>query len=395
MQGLKEIVVPLPQILRNMHSKFNMLLRAGLWGTPVDVSLFDADTNWTELYQLAKAQTVTAILLDGIQTLPTECRPPRALYLQWCSDMLVIEEKNHKLNRELANVVELARQIGACPVLVKGQGVAQCYRVPLHRQPGDIDLYIGNEKFGQLNQCLRTEAVAEKEESYRHTTLQWHDITVENHRVLICLSSPFKNRKLQQLIKQWHSQPELLRIVNIEGSPTYMPPLEFDVAYVLLHATLHFLNEGIGMRHVCDWMCLLHAHAEQLNKPLANALLKEFGLIRAARLFGAIAVEYFGLPANELPVNYRSQDLPDARWLLDTIMHEGNFGRHDTQRKKRPKGYWRSKWYTLTRAIHRCIEMRRLAPNEAFWYPISLIFQWIIIQWKTRVKLSSSASKPY
>lgn len=385
MHGLKEIIVPLPQTLRNMHSKFNTLLRAGLWGTPVDASLFGVDTNWTELYQLAKAQTVTAILLDGIQALPAECRPPRALYLQWCSDMMVIEEKNHKLNRELANVVELAHQIGACPVLVKGQGVAQCYREPLHRQSGDIDLYIGSKKFEELNQILRSEATSEEEETYKHTTLTWHNVTIENHQVLISLSSPFKNRKLQRCIRQWHDHPASLRTVSVEGCQVYMPPVEFDVVYVLLHAVLHFLNEGIGVRHVCDWMCLLHTYTGRMDKKKVGTLLQEFGLTRAARLFGAVAVEYFGLPAEDLPVPYQSRDLPDAQWLLDTILREGNFGRYDKQRKKRPKGYWRSKWYTLMRAVGRCIEMKRLSPSEARWYPIALTLHSMKAQWKKRI----------
>ena len=140
------------------------------------------------------------------------------------------------------------------------------------------------------------------------------------------------------------------------------------------------------MRHVCDWMCLLHAYAGKFDKSQTAALLKEFGLTRAARLFGAIAVEYLGLPAKDLPLAYRTQDLSDAQWLLSTILQEGNFGRYDTQRKKRPKGYWRSKWYTLMRAITRCIEMRRLSPNEAFWYPIALTQHSIRAQWKKRTK---------
>ena len=132
-------------------------------------------------------------------------------------------------------------------------------------------------------------------------------------------------------------------------------------------------------------MCLLHAYAGRLDKRQTAALLKEFGLTRAARLFGAIAVEYFGLPAEELPVAYQSRDLPDAQWLLDTILREGNFGRHDKQRKKRPKGYWRSKWYTFMRAATRCVEMKRLSPNEARWYPVALTLHSLKAQWKKRI----------
>lgn len=370
----------------SIQQPFFALLRAGLWGTPADAALFGPDTDWNELYRLAKGQTVAGILLDGIQTLPAECRPPRGLYLQWCNTLMVIEEKNHLLNRELANVLAVAAEADVRPLLVKGQGVAQSYRNPLHRQPGDIDLFTGDEGFERLNECLRREATFEEEETYKHTTLTWHSITVENHRVLATLSSPQANRRLQQCIRQWHSDPSLWRTVEVEGCPVKMPPLEFDVVYVLMHAALHFLNEGIGMRHVCDWMCLLHTYSAVLDKKRVAELFQLFGLTRAARLMGAIAVEHLGLPAEDLPIAYTPADLPDARWLLSTIVNEGNFGRYGGQRKKRPAGYWRGKWYTWTRIMARCREMGRLSPTEARWYPISVALHSMQVQWKKRVK---------
>ena len=117
-------------------------MQSGLWGTPVDTTLFNIQTDWAQLYQSAKVQALLGITFDGMQTLPQELRPKRELYLKWCNALLQIEENNHILNQEIAKVYTLYRANQIEPVLLKGQGVAQNYRNPLHRQCGDIDFYI-------------------------------------------------------------------------------------------------------------------------------------------------------------------------------------------------------------------------------------------------------------
>ena len=105
------------------------------------------------LYQSAKVQALLGITFDGMQTLPQELRPKRELYLKWCNALLQIEENNHILNQEIAKVYTLYRANQIEPVLLKGQGVAQNYRNPLHRQCGDIDLARATGKTGV---CIAT-----------------------------------------------------------------------------------------------------------------------------------------------------------------------------------------------------------------------------------------------
>ena len=371
---------------KNVDAQLLALVRAGLWGEAPRAELFDAATPWPALLHAARRQTVAGVAFAGVERLPAGQRPPREVLLAWYADAQRIAAASRRVDEVLGRVVARYRAAGLTPVLLKGQGVARLYREPQLRQPGDIDLFTGDEGFERLNECLRREATFEEEETYKHTTLTWHSITVENHRVLATLSSPQANRRLQQCIRRWHSDPSQWRTVDVEGCPVKMPPLEFDVVYVLMHAALHFLNEGIGMRHVCDWMCLLHTYSAVLDKKRVAELFQSFGLTRAARLMGAIAVEHLGLPAEDLPVAYTPADLPDARWLLGTIVSEGNFGRYGARRKKRPAGYWRGKWYTWTRIMARCREMGRLSPTEARWYPISVALHSMQVQWKKRVK---------
>lgn len=366
--------------MNQIQKQFFALLQSGLWGTAIDTTLFDEHTDWQSLYQSAKRQTLLGIVFDGMQHLPQELRPKRELYLKWCNTLMQIEENNHLLNRELSNVYALYRTNGIEPVLLKGQGAAQNYRNPLHRQCGDIDLYIGAQHYEAANRLLRQESTDEHEESSKHTCIHWHGIDIENHQVLSRLSAPLANWHFQHEITRWHGTIACRRL-EIEGCRVTLAPLAFDVAYVLLHSALHFLNEGIGLRQVCDWAMMLHAHREEIDRKEVAKLLQQWGLSKAARVFGVVAVNYLGLPKEELPIPYTEENLKTGEWLLGDIWQGGNFGQHDKQRKQRPKGYWRGKWYTFTRTGRRCRDFGALAPSEARWYSFMLTVILVQTQW--------------
>lgn len=372
-----------------LQQQFFALVRSGLWGNEADATLFDASTDWVKIYQSARKQALLGIVFDGVQTLPKEKQPPRNIYLQWCNAMLHIEENNRVLNRELANVYAMMRENGIEPVLMKGQGVAQNYRYPLHRHCGDIDLYIGPKNYEKANALLRKESTCEHEENYKHTSLTWHGITIENHQILTQLSAPAADRRLQAEINRWHETSECRKrlIGNVEVT---LAPLPFDTAFVLIHSVQHFLNEGIGLRQICDWACMLHAQRDLPGKEEIALLLKSFGLEKAARVFGALAVRYLGLSIEVLPIVYQQKDIQTADWLLNDVWQGGNFGQYDEERKKRPKGYWQGKWYTFSRALSRCRELGVLAPGEARWYPLILMKHSMQMQWKKRFSGNSS-----
>lgn len=371
--------------MNKIQQQFFALTRAGLWGTPADASLFDEQTDWKQLYQAARAQALLGIVLDGVQTLPADKRPPRALYLQWCSALMNIEEKNQLLNSVLDEVYSLCRANGVEPVLLKGQGVAQNYRNPLHRQCGDIDLFTGTDDFDKVNEWLMPEVTRIDEECFKHIGYVWHGVTIENHRVLNNLNAPKADKSFQAEIARWHNAHQT-RKVTIDRCTVSVPPLDFDVVYILIHSVLHALNEGIGLRQICDWTCLLHHQAAHIDKKTVARLLHEYGLEKAARIFGVMAVEYLGLPFEELPIAYTEEDLPTGEWLMNDVWKEGNFGRNNEEKKKRPKGYWAGKWHTLTQLTARCGDMKRLAPAEARWYPIVVALHSIQMQWKKRTQ---------
>lgn len=375
-----------------IKKQFFELLKAGLWGTKPDLSLFEGIIDWKELYKCARKQALLGVIFDGVQELPKELMPERPVYLQWCNAALQIEDNNRLLNRELKNVYDLAKENGITAVLFKGQGVAQNYRNPLHRNCGDIDLYIGEKDFEKMNSLLRREGTDVLEECYKHTNMLWHDITIENHRVLTELSAPLANRALQREINRWYSNNDL-RKRTIGEAEVLLAPMAFDTAYVLVHAVQHFLNEGIGLRQICDWACMLTAQKKEAYKDETVALLKSFGMERAAKVLGALICEFMGGSRDILPIDYEKHDIDTAKWLLEDIWIGGNFGQYNVKSINSKKGYWKKKLFTFERAWKRCKELGQLAPEEAKWYPAILTVHSIQMQWKKIKKKMGLYSK--
>lgn len=130
-----------------MLQAFFSLVRSGLWGCLADATLFKSVSaaDWDNLYRIAQTQALLAVTFDGINTLPAELRPPRPLYLQWTAKTVQIEQANERLNRMVEELQTLYSHAGLHPVLLKGQDIGLNYRHPLHRQCGDIDVYLGKQ----------------------------------------------------------------------------------------------------------------------------------------------------------------------------------------------------------------------------------------------------------
>lgn len=368
----------------NEQKQFFSLLQAGLWGGKPSVALFaPAQTNWMSLLKRGKKQALLGIAFDGMQALPEELRPARPIYLQWCNLVSQIEEENHQLNGEIRNLFTLYREGGLTPILLKGQGVAQNYRNPLHRQSGDIDVYIGKKDYERANQLLRQEhATNEHEEHKKHSSFTWHGVEVENHCMIANLNAPRADEAFQHRTAFWFPNG---KEVEVDGYRVLVPPVEFDAVFLLIHAAIHFLGTGIGLRQVCDWTCLLHAHHSNLDQRRVITFLQQTGMYRMAKAFGAIAVTCLGLPASELPFELEPDDLDRGEQLLVDILQMGNFGQYDAQTKPRPKGYWSGKWHTYRKITTRCRQFGAYAPTEARWYPVRLALDSLQIQIKKRL----------
>ena len=352
---------------KELNLEFLELVKAGLWDYLPDNKLFSESTDWKRIYDLSQTQSLSGIVLDGINKLPKELLPPRALYIKWCAEILHIEDENLRLDKEVANLFSLLRSYEIEPVLMKGQAIAKLYPEPTHRASGDIDIYIGKENYDKVNKILSNEGEALEKWSPKHIMYKWHEVIIENHRLIGKMISPRLNRKLHSLVDEWHLTGNTDSMV-IAGTRITILPLDFNIVFLLLHSVIHLMGFGIGLRQICDWAIILNRYKDQINRPYVKILLKKLGLTKASKIFGALSVNYLGLPKEDLIIPYSNKDEHQAELLLEDILHNGNFG-FSGERGKNRRGNWIKKINNFLRTSKRSWQLRLIAPEEAFWKP--------------------------
>ena len=141
---------------------FLELLRAGLWEQEVRLSKFE-DLEFSKVYNLAEQQAVTGLIAAGLDHL-VDVKVPQEIILTFVGSTLQIEQRNMAMNTFLANLIEKLRQEDIYALLVKGQGIAQCYERPLWRVSGDIDLLLSDENYKKAKKYLTPLSTGQKPE---------------------------------------------------------------------------------------------------------------------------------------------------------------------------------------------------------------------------------------
>jgi len=310
---------------------FFILLRAGLWGEEARLSQFE-NIDYTAILQLAEEQSVVGLATAGLEHV-ADVKVPQEWLLQFVGETLQIEQQNKDMNSFLCRLIEKMRTAGIYTLLVKGQGVAQCYEKPLWRASGDVDLFLSDDNYNKAKDLLIPLA-SEVEKEYvgaKHLGMTVDGWVVELHGTLHVGLSKRINRVLDDILRDTFYGGNV-RSWNNNGTQVFLLGKENDVVYVFVHFLNHFYKGGIGLRQICDWCRLLWSFKDSLNYELIESRIRKMGLMSEWKVFGAFAVEYIGMPVDAMPMFDPSFTFQDSRFkrkverIKDFILMSGNFG---------------------------------------------------------------------
>ena len=289
--------------LDNNHKVFFELLKAGLFpvhGEGKSDIRIDSTTNWNVVYQLAQKQSLQGIVLQGIEELRAkgiEVNISKILLLQWIGEVQIIEQQNKTLNAFINVLMKRLEKEGVKTLLVKGQGVAQCYESPYWRASGDVDLILDEDNYQRGKVVLSKMATLEHEENLfdKHYSAEVDGFVVELHGtmrgVLTKKADDFMDELQVELFKNNRS-----REWDNNGTVVKLPCPDDDLLFVFTHILKHFFNYGIGLRQVCDWCRLLYTFRDSLDYGLLESRLRKIGLMSEWKVFYNLASRYLGMP---------------------------------------------------------------------------------------------------
>ena len=352
-------------ILDNNIQVFFGLVRAGLWADANDNlndnHNFFEGVDWEEVYRLAEEQSVVGLVsagLDWFKVHDSRFTVPQTVVLQFVGQTLQIEQQNKAMNEFVAKLIDKLRKHDIYALLVKGQGVAQCYDRPLWRMCGDVDLLLSEDNYEKAKKVLLPLAsdVESEYTHFKHLGMTINGWVVELHGRLHCGLSSKIERELYAVQDETFNGGQIRYWMNVR-TQIFLLSAENEVFYLITHILQHFYKGGIGIRQICDWCRLLYTYRDTLNVPLLESRLRKAGLMSEWKAFAAFAVEYLGMPVEAMPL-YNEDDNQNkrlhrqAKMICDFVMEVGNFGhnrevRTMNSRTKGRVGYLRRKLKSL------------------------------------------------
>lgn len=353
---------------------FFSLLRNALWGTPVEIPQGFAD--WAKVARTAKIQSALGLAGDvmlsdsGIASAISSDLKTKIKTFMMANIMT-----HGKLNNVLVKVVSELDAAGIPSVLLKGQGLAQYYPKPELRQCGDIDLYVGLQRYADSYDILRPLATEIEDrkalEVGKHYDFFVGKVAVEIHRY----SDRYPTSKLDRIYQEVSLEGLGKNLVPIQfgGVEVMTPSDEYNAFYIFSHLFHHFLINGLGARQLCDWMLFLRSRSSHIDMRSLNTTLQRLDMLKPWQAFGCVLVKYFGMPAEAFPFYDPAQE-SKADKIVKRLLDEGNFGKERDVYKKRGKIYLINKTWAMLAHIGRSLGLLFLFPRHSFrqiWHTIS------------------------
>ena len=320
----------------NNQELFYKLVRAGLWAdaetTDFGIQGFTDSVDWEKVYQLAEEQSVIGLVLAGIEQFKkanVNLALDQELLLQLIGEVQMLEQQNKAMNDFIAELIEKMRIADIYTILVKGQGIAQCYERPLWRSCGDVDLLLNADNYEKAKTFLTPLAdhVDPEEINMKHLGMTIGDWIVELHGTMHTEISSRVNLGVDEAQDACFKKGGV-RSWNNGGTNILLPSPDNDVILVFTHILEHFFVEGVGLKQVCDWCRLLWTYRSDLDLKLLESRIQNMGLMIVWKAFGAMAVDVLGIPKEAMPF-YDESFRKKGQRVLARIMKSGNMGHNN------------------------------------------------------------------
>ena len=335
---------------------FFALLRAGLWDQDVKLSSF-GEVDYNAIYRLAEEQSVIGLIAAGLEH-ASGLKVPQEIALTFVGNALQLEQRNTAMNQFVEVLINEMRKADIYTLLVKGQGVAQCYERPLWRASGDVDFYLSDTNFAKAKAFFRplVESFDPDNEYSQHINMHYGEWVVEIHANQHCSISSRTNKVLDEIHKDLFYNGNVRSWLN-GSTQVFLPSPDNDVLLIFTHYLNHFYKGGLGVRQICDWCRLLWTYRKSLNHGLLESRIRKMGLMSIWKAFASFSVDYLGMPEDAMPF-YST----DRKWsnkadnICAFIIEVGNFGHN------RNFSYYGNKSKLLRKAAsfsRRCGDMLR------------------------------------
>lgn len=320
--------------------------------------------DWHSLKLFAKKQKIVGVYWHAMQK---HLKLKDDIVLDWMSSFVKIPPTNQNVYQKCVEITDFFKKEGFRTCILKGQGNALLYPDAYTRNPGDIDIWVegGRDKVVDFI-CRKSHP---KEVVYHDIDFPYFkDIKIEAHFIPAYLENPFLNKRLQKYITEVADLQFKNQVEAPDGiGQFYMPTLDFNIVYQLLHLDKHLRTEGIGFRQLIDYYYLLKKWGESPTSKGKEQIiinrLREFKLMKITSAIMYIMHEVLGLEKQYLLIEPNEKE---GKYLLNEIMQSGDFGKSDERLTNMRKANGFQKFLKLEQFKFRLLSHY---PSNVIWMP--------------------------
>lgn len=379
----------------NNIKAFLELVRAGLWEKEALLLQF-GEVDYEEIMHLAEEQSVVGLVTAGLEHVK-DVKVPQEWVLQFVGQTLQIEQRNEAMNAFIEDLYGRMQRRDMYSILMKGQGIAQCYERPLWRTAGDIDLLVNGDNYDRAKEWFKTIGQVDENENEFRKRL---NVTVDSWDVELHGTMRGElGRRIERGIDE--AQRDVFYGGNVRSwyngkTTVFLPSADNDAIFIFTHILQHFFRGGIGLRQICDWCRLMWTYRDKLDLRLLESRIRKMGVMSEWRAFAVLAVEYLGMPVEAMPMfDGRGQKADgrckiDKRWkwkaerIMNYVMEVGNFGHNRDLSYKTEKPFLVRMMISLRHRTSDFMKQVMVFPKDAiraYWY-VWMTGLGVVMKWR-------------
>lgn len=277
-----------------MREVFLLLVRLGIGHS---VNCQPNHINWLEIKRLAERHGLYAVVLDGIEKLPSNIRPPQEMLLEWIGE--VLQGYEHIYEDYCNTIGDLAgfyNSHGYKMMVLKGYACSLDWPKPSHRPCGDIDIWqFGKQK--EADALIARELGIEIDNSHHHhTVFDWNEFMVENHYDFINIHHKKSNTEIEKIFKELGQNDSYS--VEINGEKIFLPSPNLHALFLIRHLVSHFASSEITFRQLLDWAFFVEKHEKEIDWKWLWSVVDKYHMKDFVNCIDAICVEELGFAAS-------------------------------------------------------------------------------------------------
>lgn len=320
-------------VIEFRRTKFGAFLALVRLGIGRHVGYLPPISDWSAIEMLAEQQGLSAVIVDGVEKIQKEKRPPQDVLLRWIGTVLQEYEYRYDSYRKaIAGLAGWYNQHGYKMMVLKGYACSLDWPKSEHRPCGDIDIW----QFGKQEEADAALAASSKFQDsdsridnshHHHTVFEWQGFTVENHYDFINVHHHPSHRGLEAIFKELgresHTDNTVKgmqhQCVDVCGEKIYLPSPNLHALFLLRHALNHFASIGINLRNVLDWAFFVEKHTNEIDWNWLDRAIDEYHMRDFYNCINAICVEDMGFSSYIFPLVQLLPNLKDK--VLNEILH--------------------------------------------------------------------------